>query len=71
LLVEMYGSSSEVEPKILFLKEVEKLNKTVKILYIDQDFRVTYFNNHDGVLISSPISQEDAIILLMSLLQNF
>ena len=43
---------------------MEKLNETVKILYIDQDFRVTYFINHDGILISSPISQEDAIILL-------
>jgi hypothetical protein len=38
------------------------LNKSVKILYIDQDFRVTYFINHDGLLVSSPISQEDAIL---------
>ncbi|MBI4763962.1 MAG: hypothetical protein HY787_05080 [Deltaproteobacteria bacterium] len=40
------------------------MNKTVKIMHIDPDFRVTYFINHDGVLISSPLSLEQAISLL-------
>lgn len=40
------------------------MKKTIKIIHIDPDFRVTYFVNHDGVLISSKISQEQAISLL-------
>jgi hypothetical protein len=40
------------------------MGKTVKIMHIDPDFKVTYFINHDGVLIRSPISQEQAILLL-------
>jgi hypothetical protein len=48
-----------------FLKKGEgEMNKTIKILHIDPDFRVTYFINHEGVLISSPISQEQAIALI-------
>jgi hypothetical protein len=45
-------------------RAVGKMNKTVRIMHIDPDFRITYFVNHDGVLISSPISQEQAISLL-------
>jgi len=40
------------------------LEKKVKILHIDPDFKVTYFINRDGVLIHSPITQEQAIFLL-------
>jgi hypothetical protein len=42
------------------------MNKTIKILHIDPDFRVTYFIQHEGVLISSCITQEQAISLLKS-----
>ena len=42
------------------------MNKTIKILHIDTDFRVTYFIQHEGVLISSSITQEQAISLLKS-----
>jgi hypothetical protein len=40
------------------------MNKTIKIMHIDPDFRVTYFINQQGILISSHLSLEQAISLL-------
>ncbi len=40
------------------------MGKTIKIIHIDPDYRVTYFINHDGVLICSPLTLEQAISLL-------
>lgn len=40
------------------------MDKTIKIIHVDPDFRVTYFINHDGVLISSHLSLEQAISML-------
>jgi hypothetical protein len=42
------------------------MKKTIRILHIDPDYRVSYFIRHEGVLISSPITQEQAISLLKS-----
>ena len=40
------------------------MDKTVKIMHIDPDYKITYFINHEGVLIYSRVSLEQAIFLL-------
>ncbi len=46
------------------LKEGVGLDKPIKILHIDPDYKVTYFINRPGSLIRSPIPLKEAINLL-------
>ena len=39
------------------------MKESIKILHIDGDYRVVYFDG-EGVLIKSPVVLEDALILL-------
>ncbi len=41
-----------------------EMNKTIKILHIDPEFKVTYFINYFGVMAYYQISHEQAIFLL-------
>ena len=49
---------------VRLLKEGVELDKPIKILHIDPDYKVTYFINRPGSLIRSPIPLKEAINLL-------